>query len=211
MDTCVGTLAALAQTTVIGAAGKATSERAITGQARGMDDNELVTQAAAGDESAFELLVRRHTDAAWRMARSMLRDDFAAEEAVQDTFLKAYRNLHTFRGEAKVSTWLLSICHRACIDRLRLKRLNVVALDDVRRERGREDRTDLKVAVEAALAELPDDEREGFVLVEVVGHSREEAAEIVGVPASTMRSRVSRAREKLARALSDARTEATGE
>ncbi|MBI2169594.1 MAG: DUF134 domain-containing protein [Actinobacteria bacterium] len=144
-----------------------------------MDDNELVTQAAAGDESAFELLVRRHTDAAWRMARSMLRDDFAAEEAVQDTFLN--------------------------------KRLNVVALDDVRRERGREDRTDLKVAVEAALAELPDDEREGFVLVEVVGHSREEAAEIVGVPASTMRSRVSRAREKLARALSDARTEATGE
>lgn len=180
-------------------------------QARVMDDHELLKQAAAGDESAFELLVRRHTDAAWRMARSMLRDDFAAEEAVQDTFLKAYRNLHTFRGEAKVSTWLLSICHRTCIDRLRLKRANVVSLEEVRRERGREERTDLKVAVEDALAKLPADEREGFLLVEVVGHSREEAAEIVGVPASTMRSRVSRAREKLARSLGDARETVTGE
>lgn len=175
-----------------------------------MDDLELVRQAAAGDEPAFELLVRRHTDAVWRMARSMLRDDFLAEEAVQDTFLKAYRNLHAFRGEAKLSTWLLSICHRTCLDRLRLKRLNVVSLEEVRRERGREERTDLKVAVETALSDLPADEREAFVLVEVVGHSREEAAEIVGVPASTMRSRVSRAREKLARALGDAREEATG-
>lgn len=175
------------------------------------DDHALLRQAADGDATAFEDLVRRHTDAAWRMARSMLRDDFAAEEAVQDTFLKAHRNLATFRGDAKVSTWLLSICHRTCIDRLRKKRLDVISLEDVRRERGHHDRTDLKLAVEDALAGLPDDEREAFVLVEVVGHTREEAAEIIGVPASTMRSRVSRAREKLARALGDGRSEAGGE
>lgn len=178
---------------------------------RVMDDLELVDRAAAGDASAFETLVRRHTDAAWRMARSMLRDDFAAEEAVQDTFLKAYRNLHTFRGDAKVSTWLLSICHRCCIDRLRLKRHNVVSLDEAGREPRTEDRTDLKLAVDEAMAALPADERDAFTLVEIVGHSREGAAEIAGVPASTMRSRVSRAREKLAKALGDARHEASGE
>ena len=176
-----------------------------------MEDHQLVIKAAEGDDGAFEDLVRRHTDAAWRMARSMLRDDFAAEEAVQDTFLKAHRNLHTFRGDAKVSTWLLSICHRTCIDRLRRKRLDVVSLEDVRREKGTEDHTDLKIAVEEALDGLPHDEREAFVLVEVVGHSREDAADIVGVPPSTMRSRVSRAREKLVRALGDAREEATGD
>jgi RNA polymerase sigma-70 factor (ECF subfamily) len=175
-----------------------------------MDDHDLIRQAAGGDQPAFEALVRRNTPAVWRMARSMLNDDMAAEEAVQDTFLKAYRNLHTFRGEAKVSTWLLTICHRACIDRLRLKRADVVSLDAVRRERGREDRPELRLALEAALADLPHEEREAFVLVAVTGHSREEAAEIVGVPASTMRSRVARARQRLAEALGDAREEAAG-
>lgn len=175
------------------------------------DDTELVRQAADGDDAAFELLVRRHTDAAWRMARSMLRDDFAAEEAVQDTFLKAHRNLHTFRGDAKVSTWLLSICRRSCLDRLRLKRHETVELDETRHEGGSEDRTDLRLAVEQALKDLPDEEREAFVLVEVVGHTREEAADIVGVPPSTMRSRVSRARDRLARALGDARAQASGD
>lgn len=175
------------------------------------DDHRLVNDAADGDESAFELLVRRHTDAVWRMAWSMMRDDFAAEEAVQDTFLKAYRNLHSFRGDSKVSTWLISICRRSCLDMLRRKRHDVVSLDEVRRTHGREDRTDLKVAVEGALDDLPDDEREAFTLVEIIGHTREEAASIVDVPPSTMRSRVSRARAKLARALSEARWEATGE
>jgi len=179
-------------------------------RAEPMDDHDLIRRAAGGDQPAFEALVRRNTPAVWRMARSMLTDDMAAEEAVQDTFLKAYRNLHTFRGEAKVSTWLLTICHRACIDRLRLKRADVVSLDAVRRERGREDRPELRLALEAALAGLPHEEREAFVLVAVTGHSREEAAEIVGVPASTMRSRVSRARQRLAEALGDAREEAAG-
>ena len=182
---------------------------------RTMDDYELVRQASAGDDRAFEMLVAHHADAAWRMARSMLRDDFTAEEAIQDTFLKAYRNLHSFRGEAKVSTWLLSICHRVCIDRLRLKAHRIVSLDEVHQERGWEehrweDRTDLRMALEEALARLEDNERDAFTLVEIVGHTREEAAEIVGVPASTMRSRVARAREKLAKALGEARREATG-
>lgn len=176
-----------------------------------MDDHELVRRAATGDERAFESLVRLHTDAAWRMARSMLGDHFAAQEAVQDTFVKAYRNLHSFRGEAKVSTWLLAICHRTCIDRLRLRRHSVVSLDEARREQAPNDPTDLRLAVENALAALPGDEREAFTLVEVVGHTREEAAAIVGVPASTMRSRVARARQKLVQALGDARREVTGE
>ncbi len=176
-----------------------------------MEDHALVRQAAEGDDAAFEQLVRRHTDAAWRMARSLTRDDFLAEEVVQDTFLKAHRNLHSFRGEAKFSTWLLSICHRTCIDRLRLKKADVVPLDEVRGLHRPPERTDLKVAIERALEQLPDDEREAFVLVEVVGHTRGDAAVIAGVPASTMRSRVSRARHKLARALGDARSRATGD
>lgn len=174
------------------------------------DDHQLARAAATGDETAFEDLVRRHTPAVWRMARSMLRDDFAAEEAVQDTFLKAHRHLDGFRGEAKVSTWLLSICHRACLDRLRLRRVETVPFEDLSGEAGRHETPELKVALERALETLPHEEREAFVLVAVAGHTRDEAAEIVGVPASTMRSRMSRAREKLARALGEARREAAG-
>jgi RNA polymerase sigma-70 factor, ECF subfamily len=73
-----------------------------------VDDSTLVARAASGDEAAFELLIRRHTDAVWRMAITLLADSQVAEEAVQDTFIKAYRGLSGFRGEAAVRTWLLA-------------------------------------------------------------------------------------------------------
>lgn len=193
----------------MGAGGRALA--IVRGAAGAMDDDHaLVIDAAGGSREAFESLVRRHTDAVWRMARARLRDDFAAEEATQDTFLKAYRNLHTFRGESAVRTWLLSICHRTCIDRLRLKRAELVSLEDARPLRSPEERPDLKVALEAAMEHLAPEEREAFQLVDVLGYSREEAAAVVGVPSSTMRSRVARARERLARELGGRREMAGG-
>ena len=169
-----------------------------------MDDKELVRRAADdGDQAAFELLVRRHSTPLWRMARMLLNDPFAADEAVQDTFLKAYRSLGSFRGDSSVGTWLGAICRRTCIDRLRLKKANVVSLDEVRHARARDDDAHVRIALEQAAARLGPVEREAFTLVDVLGYSREDAAAIVGVPASTMRSRVARAREHLAEALAD--------
>ena len=162
-----------------------------------MDDDVLVGKAAQGDELAFEVLVRRHTELVWRMARSLLDDDFAAEEAVQDTFLKAHGGLVRFRGEAAVTTWLLSICNRCCIDRLRRRRAELVPLEHLREQRAREDTAELRLTIERALPVLPTADRQAFTLVDVLGYSREEAAGIVGVPASTMRTRVARARTRL--------------
>lgn len=174
-----------------------------------MEDAALVARAAAGDDTAFELLVRRNTDPVWRLARTILRDDFAAEEAVQDTFLKAHRALSSYRGDASVKTWLCSICHRACIDRLRKKQAQVVPLESIREQRAREQQVELRLVIEEALDELSSDERRAFELVHVLGYSREEAAAIVDVPPSTMRSRVTRARERLAESIGgpDARVE----
>ncbi|MHB8571865.1 MAG: sigma-70 family RNA polymerase sigma factor [Candidatus Dormibacteria bacterium] len=164
-----------------------------------MEDAELLARAARGDEGAFELVVRRHTDAAWRLARSLIPDDFAAEEAVQDTFMKAYRGMGNFRGESAVKTWILTICHRVCLDHLRLKRHPVVPLDDLKRERAaRRDQVEMRDALTEAVRTLGDEERRAFTLVDILGYSREEASVIAGVPSSTMRSRVSRARERLA-------------
>ena len=168
-----------------------------------MDDHALVQRAKAGDGEAFELLVRRHAPSAWRFARSLLHDDFAADEAVQDAFLKAHAALARFRGDATFSTWLLAITRRVCLDRLRRKRLNVVPLDEARRERTETIDTALRLAIQDAADALPAVEREAFTLVDVLGYSREDAAAVAGVPPSTMRSRVSRAREKLAGALSE--------
>ena len=170
------------------------------------DDASLARRAASGDVAAFEALVRRHTASVWRVARSMLRDDFAAEEAVQDTFLRAHAALGTFRGEAAVRTWLVSICHRVCIDRLRLKRAETVPLDEVAARRVTPE-PDERLHLDAAVRRLAVDERAAFLLVDVLGYTGAEAAEIVGTPASTMRSRVARAREQLAADLAPTGTE----
>jgi len=174
-----------------------------------VEDAALVERAAAGDDLAFEAMVRRHTDAVWRLARANLRDDFAAEEVVQDTFVKAHRALAGFRGDSSVRTWLLAICERTCIDVSRRKRPTVVSLDEVRRARAPEVQPELTVALGQATARLSEDERRAFTLVDVLGYSREEAAQIVGVPPSTMRSRAAKARLRMMDALDDASSEST--
>lgn len=113
-----------------------------------MDDRDLIRRSVRGDEAAFELIVRRHTDAVWRVARAMLRDDHAAEDAVQETFLKAFRGLASFRGDASPKTWLVSICRRECIDRIRAKTEAPISLDRVREQHARHERPDLKVALD---------------------------------------------------------------
>ena len=164
------------------------------------DDGELLRRASGGDAVAFELLVRRHAGALFRLARPIVRDDQMAEEVVQDTFVKAHAHLASFRGESAVTTWLSSICYRTAIDRTRRRRLDIVPIERAA-ESGQHDDVDLRMALSDALDELPDDEREAFYLVQVLGYSREEAAQICAVPASTLRSRVGRARLRLAASL----------
>src|SRR5687767_1913165 len=138
------------------------------------DDDALVAKARRGDDLAYEVLVRRHTPAVWRMARSLVSDDFAAEEAVQDTFVKAYRAIGTFRGDAAVRTWLLTICRRACLDELRRRDPVVVPLDRARHDHAVERDDAFRLALQHALTALPPDDREAFTLVDVLGYRREE-------------------------------------
>lgn len=167
------------------------------------DDLTLVRRAADGDEGSFELLVRRHTESIWRLAYGMLRDRGAAEDVTQEVFVKAYRSLGSFRGDAAVRTWLLAIANRACIDQLRRRREAVVSLDAAREERARERDHALRIALEEAIAELPEDERQAFMLVDVMGLTREEAASVSEIPASTLKSRLARAHGRLVEAVAE--------
>lgn len=165
------------------------------------DDLALVPRAAGGDDLAFEVLVRRHTDAIWRLTYGMLHDRHAAEDATQETFLKAHRALGAFRSDSSFKTWLLSIAHRTCLDTLRRQQPAVTDLEAVRDRRARGIDEATRVALESAVSTLPDDERQAFLLVDALGLSREEAAGVVGVPASTLKSRLARAHSKLVASL----------
>src|SRR5438046_9115001 len=74
-----------------------------------LTDPELARRIATGDRHAFELLMRRHNQKLYRTARSILKDDAEAEDAVQEAYLLAYRGMSGFRGEAQLSTWLVRI------------------------------------------------------------------------------------------------------
>jgi RNA polymerase sigma-70 factor (ECF subfamily) len=84
-----------------------------------LSDPQLARRIAGGDNAAFEVLMRRHNRALFRTARAILRDDAEAEDAVQEGYLQAYRALSTFRGESKLSTWLVRIVANEALMRLR--------------------------------------------------------------------------------------------
>jgi RNA polymerase sigma-70 factor, ECF subfamily len=168
-------------------------------------DAALAASAVSGDTGAFEMLMRRHYAAVWRIAFLSVRDEAAAEELTQDTFMRAYSALGGWRGDASLRTWLATICRRLCIDRARLKQLEMVSAPDLEAVGGSTAETEAladRFDLRAALDQLPAEDRDAFLLVHHYGYSSFEAATLLGVPASTVRSRVGRARQRLAAALS---------
>jgi RNA polymerase sigma-70 factor, ECF subfamily len=168
-------------------------------------DAALAASAVSGDTGAFEMLMRRHYAAVWRVAFLSVRDEAVAEELTQDAFMRAYSALAGWRGDASLRTWLATICRRLCIDRARLKRLETVTAPDLEAVAGSTSETEAladRFDLRAALDQLPAEDRDAFLLVHHYGYSSFEAATLLGVQASTVRSRVGRARQRLAIALS---------
>jgi RNA polymerase sigma-70 factor (ECF subfamily) len=178
---------------------------------QGEADDQLVAAARLGDPEAFAVIFQRYKLDVWQLAWFTLRDHHDAEDVAQDTFLKAHRALGQYRRDGTLRPWLLTICRNACRDRLRARqRRDVVAYDDELAEMaapaaawdgaGRERSIDFH----RALAALPEEDREAFLLVDVLGCRSEEAAQIAGLrAASTLRSRLARARRALAPELAD--------
>lgn len=169
-----------------------------------VDDAELVQRHVRGDRDAFGELVSRHRDRLWAVALRTLGDPDEAADALQDALLSAYRAAGSYRGEARVTTWLHRIVVNACLDRLRRRaaRPTVVipagdAWEPVSGEDPYESR-DTAAAVHAALATLPIEQRTALVLVDIEGLAVDEAARVLGVPPGTVKSRCSRGRARLA-------------
>ena len=186
-------------------------------------DPELARLTAAGDVAAFRLLMKRHNQALFRTARAILRDDSEAEDAVQEAWLLAYRALGTFRGDAKLSTWLVRIAVNESLGRLRRNRRSAevipMSVDDMSDNPVHDNtpddnpaaapelqamRGEVRKLIESRIDALPDAFRTVFVLRAVQELSVEETAQALGIPEATVRTRFFRARSLLRESLSRA-------
>lgn len=187
-------------------------------------DAGLLSLVAAGSHAAFEVLMRRHNQALYRTARSIVRDDAEAEDIVQESYLLAYRNAAGFRGEASPATWLTRIVINEANGRLRRtrRRAQIVrlvpgidadehagtgaAIDADMDGRSAEPdeqalRAEARRLIEARIDALPGRLRTVFVLRAVQELSVEETASLLGIPEATVRSQFFRARAQLREAL----------
>jgi RNA polymerase sigma-70 factor (ECF subfamily) len=173
------------------------------------DELALIDQSMHGDHAAFAQLMERYAGAVFNLAYRMLGDAQEAEDASQEIFLRAYTNLPRFDQARKFSTWLLSIGSNYCIDRLRRRRFAWLTLDDTALsvpstsrgpERSAIEREE-RAAVQRALQQLAPAYREIAVLRYWHDLSYEEIIQATGLPESTIKTRLHRARRMLAEAL----------
>ena len=172
------------------------------------DDESLVRAAQGGELEAFAEIVRRHEQRLRLVLLRVLDDGRDVEEAVQDTFVQAWRHLDRYRGDAALFTWLYRIGVNEALGRRRKKRISTTDLDtsgaeraqDVRRDVQPEasaEASDVRSRVIAALNELPLDYREAVVLRDVAGLSNDEVAAALGLSVAAAKSRIHRGRLQL--------------
>jgi RNA polymerase sigma-70 factor, ECF subfamily len=165
-------------------------------------DEALVRRAQRGDRFAFERLVDRHEHRLYTLSARVLGSANEAADAVQETFLRAWLRLDTFRGDARFSTWLYRICVNAAHD-LRARRGAEPAdeIDAAADPRDAFAGRELSGALQHALNALDEPYRTAVVLFDVLGCSYEEIAEMTGVAEGTVKSRIFRGRSELGRRL----------
>lgn len=180
-------------------------------------DLQLVERTVAGDQRAYELLVIKYQRRIERLIARMVRDPDLVQDIAQETFLRAYRALHQFRGEAQFYTWLYRIAVNTAKKSLVELRRDPVVFENELHISDDEDETfrprheptsdetpetvlaaqEIAAAVNAAMEALPEDLRQAVTLREIEGLSYEEIALAMNCPIGTVRSRIFRAREAI--------------
>ena len=180
-------------------------------------DNELIARALGGDQKAYRLLTERHWSTTHHIVFKIVRDKETANDLVQETFMKAFASLASYRSEYRFSTWLYKIAANCSIDHLRKKRVNALSLDrHLETEDGEMEmevadysyhpgidleRKEQRFSIEEAIKSLPDNYREVILLRHRDDKSYEEIAELLSIPVGTVKARIFRARELLKKKL----------
>jgi RNA polymerase sigma-70 factor (ECF subfamily) len=178
-----------------------------------VSSNELVERCLAGDQDAWNEIVRTHWRKVFNLAYKFVGRHDEAEDLTQDIFLRIFKSLHTFDRRANFQTWLISISRNLCIDHYRSVRkeretmardVDASELSPVSRDRGPHstlEAIDTKALVRQALAELPPTLREAVTLRDLQDFSYLEIADRLKLPEGTVKSRINRGRLELARAI----------
>jgi RNA polymerase sigma-70 factor (ECF subfamily) len=169
---------------------------------------ETIGRAQAGDLRAFESIVRATQGDVWRFAYHLTHNAAMAEDVSQEAFLRAFRAIRSYKGDARFSSWLLRIVRNSAVDAYRKTRKEAAAPDESRT--GRKDAwtldppdTEERARINDAVRRLPMQLREPFVVIEVLGFTYQEASTILGTRIGTIKSRMHRARAALMRALEE--------
>lgn len=199
-------------------------------QAADNSDALLVARAVAGDQGAFELLVIKYQRRVERLIGRMVRDVDLVEDIAQETFIRAYRALHQFRGDAQFYTWLYRIAVNTAKKSLLERKRDPTVTQAAMPSSDDEDETfyarnesityetpesmlaakEIGLAVNAAMEALPDDLKQALTLREIDGMSYEDIAELMNCPMGTVRSRIFRAREAVSAKLKPMLEKQTG-
>jgi RNA polymerase sigma-70 factor, ECF subfamily len=172
-------------------------------------DADLIGRVLAGRVDDYGLLVHRHQDTLYRVAWSMVHDSDVAADLVQDVFVRAYVNLGSCRDTERFRVWILVMLRNRCLDYLKERRRADVSLQDLKGEPPGRSGSPLsslseRAEIDRALGTLPDSLREAFLLRHVEDLDYEEIADVLGTSVAGSKMRVSRARDLLRKALSQA-------
>ncbi|MCK9616515.1 MAG: sigma-70 family RNA polymerase sigma factor [Lentimicrobiaceae bacterium] len=171
------------------------------------DDNFYISKVVNGDVSSFAYLIEKHKDLVFTIAYKIVKNREDAEEISQDSFLKIFRSLSSFKGEAKFATWLYRIVYNTAISKTRKKALEWTVLDDTIINNFTEDEISINVDylsddeqfkfMNRAINELPDNESLLLTLFYKNNNTIEEIAEITGLSSSNVKVKLHRIRKKL--------------
>lgn len=173
------------------------------------DERELIERASDGDAEAFNQLMSMHEQRMYAVALRLCANREDAQDCLQEAMLRVYRSIGSFKGESSFSTWLYRITTNTCLDELRRRKNKQSTSLDVLLTEGwmpanehsspERDvlRKELAKCIYDAIRELPDDMRAAIVLRDIQGCSYEEIAQILDINLGTIKSRISRGREKL--------------
>ena len=171
------------------------------------DDISIIKQIQSGDTRAYEVLVDRYKDMVFSIALKMLVNREEAEELAQDAFIKVYKSMHTFKGEAKFSTWIYRLTYNSCLDRIKklkrsqstvtLEEFSMGPLSQIETVLDEMDKSDRQKSIEECLNLLPEEENLIISLYYFEEQSLDEISKIVNLNANHLKVKLFRIRKKL--------------
>lgn len=174
------------------------------------DDKYYIEKVVAGQTNYFSYIVERYKDIVFSIALKVLRNREDAEEMAQESFIKAYKALHTFKGDAKFSTWLYRITYNNCISEVRKRKIHFASVDDVQISEETDEinldgipEENRAKAIKQAMEKLPTEEYTLVFLYYFEEQSIEEISNVTGLSQSNTKVKLFRARKKLYAILTD--------